>query len=125
MPFAKASGRDLSGRVCCKVSSREVGLGTQRLVVSLGLILLASLGFGQSNPSAFPPNGLLQRITVDGLRAHMSFLADDLLEGRGTGTRGYQLAANYVRAQFEQLGLEPAGDNGTYFQQVRLRQVRP
>src|ERR1700737_1782168 len=98
MPFAKARGRDRSACVCRKVSSWEVGLGTQRLVVSLGLILLASLGFGQSNSSAFPPDKLLQRITVDGLRAHMAFLADDLLEGRGTGTRGYQLAANYVRA---------------------------
>ena len=87
-------------------------MGTQRLVVSLGLILLASLGFGQSNSSAFPPDKLLQRITVDGLRAHMAFLADDLLEGRGTGTRGYQLAANYVRAHFEEMGLKPAGVSG-------------
>ena len=51
----------------------------------------------------------------------MAFLADDLLEGRGTGTRGYQLAANYVRAQFEEMGLKPAGVNGTYFQNVRFR----
>jgi hypothetical protein len=98
-------------------------LGTQRLVVSLGLILLASLGFGQSNSSAFPPDKLLQRITVDGLRAHMAFLADDLLEGRGTGTRGYQLAANYVRAHFEEMGLKPAGVSGSYFQNVRFRRI--
>ena len=55
----------------------------------------------------------------------MEFLADDLLEGRGTGTRGYMLAANYVRAEFEQLGLEPAGEAGTYFQKVRVRQLTP
>ena len=55
----------------------------------------------------------------------MEFLADDLLEGRGTGTRGYMLAANYVRAQFEQMGLEPAGEAGTYFQKVRVRQLTP
>ena len=53
----------------------------------------------------------------------MAFLADDLLEGRGTGTRGYQLAANYVRAQFEEMGLKPAGVNGTYFQNVRFRKI--
>jgi hypothetical protein len=75
-------------------------------------------------PSAFPPQSLLDHITAAGIRAHMAFLADDLLEGRGTGTRGYQLAANYVRSQFEQLGLEPAGENGTYFQNVKLRQVQ-
>ena len=55
----------------------------------------------------------------------MEFLADDLLEGRGTGTRGYQLAANYDRAQFEQMGLEPAGDAGSYFQKVKFRQLIP
>jgi hypothetical protein len=67
----------------------------------------------------------MDRITAQGIRAHMEFLADDLLEGRGTGTRGYMLAANYVRAQFEQMGLEPAGEAGTYFQKVRVRQLTP
>ena len=53
----------------------------------------------------------------------MAFLADDLLEGRGTGTRGYQLAANYVRAQFEEMGLHPAGVGGSYFQNVHFRKI--
>jgi Zn-dependent M28 family amino/carboxypeptidase len=83
-----------------------------------------TLAISLAAPSAFPPQQMLDRITSAGIHAHMEFLADDLLEGRGTGTRGYQLAANYVRAQFEQLGLEPAGDNGTYFQNVKLRQVQ-
>jgi hypothetical protein len=74
--------------------------------------------------SLFPPQQTLDKITVAGIHAHMEFLADDLLEGRGTGTRGYALAANYVRAQFDQLGLAPAGENGTYFQNVHMRQVQ-
>ena len=82
---------------------------TKRLLVSLVLVLTVSFGSAQTSSSDFPPNELLQRITAEGLRAHMAFLADDLLEGRGTGTRGYQLAANYVRAQFEEMGLKPAG----------------
>jgi hypothetical protein len=53
----------------------------------------------------------------------MSYLSDDLLEGRGTGTRGYQLAALYIKSQFEQMGLKAAGDHGTYFQNVRLRNI--
>ena len=53
----------------------------------------------------------------------MAFLADDLLEGRGTGTRGYQLAARYVRAQFEEMGLTPAGTDGSYFQSVHFRKI--
>src|SRR5207244_11279764 len=59
----------------------------------------------------------------EGLRAHMAFLADDLLEGRGTGTCGFQLAADYIRAQFEEMGLRPAGDNGSYFQNVHFRKI--
>ncbi len=55
------------------------------------------------------------------LQAHMAFLADDLLEGRETGTRGYDIAARYVAAQFMQMGLKPAGDPGSYLQTVPLR----
>lgn len=55
------------------------------------------------------------------IEAHMRFLASDLLEGREAGTRGHELAASYVSAQFRQLGLEPAGDRETYFQQVPLQ----
>jgi hypothetical protein len=54
------------------------------------------------------------------LRAHLSFLADDALEGRGTGTHGGLVAAEYIAAQFRRLGLEPAGDSGTYMQHVTL-----
>jgi Zn-dependent M28 family amino/carboxypeptidase len=74
--------------------------------------------------SDYPPKEMLDRITPQGIRANMAYLADDLLEGRGTGTRGYQLAAIYIRARFEELGLEPAGDNGTYFQNIRFRQIK-
>ena len=88
---------------------------TTRLLATLGLVLMVSFGSAQTASSDFPPDELLQRITADGLRAHMAFLSDDLLEGRGTGTRGYQLAANYVRAQFEEMGLKPAGVGGSYF----------
>ncbi len=55
------------------------------------------------------------------LSAHIQFLASDLLEGRATGTRGYDVAALYVAAQFEQIGLLPV-DN-SYFQKVPLRKA--
>jgi hypothetical protein len=54
------------------------------------------------------------------MRADTRFLSSDLLEGRGVGTRGGQLATEYLAAQFELLGAKPAGDNGTYFQKVPL-----
>lgn len=57
--------------------------------------------------------------------AHLKYLADDLLEGRGPGTRGGELAAKYIAAQFETLGLEPAGPDGSYFQPVALVGLKP
>ena len=59
-------------------------------------------------------------ISGERMRAHVKFLASDLLEGRGVGTRGGQLAAAYIASQFEVIGAKPAGDNGTYFQRVPL-----
>ncbi len=50
----------------------------------------------------------------------VNYLADDKLEGRETGTRGYDLAAEYAAKRFREIGLQPAGDNGTYFQNVPL-----
>jgi hypothetical protein len=57
---------------------------------------------------------------ADAIRAHTKFLSSDLLEGRGPGTRGDELTTTYIATQFEALGLEPAGDDGTYFQKVSL-----
>src|SRR3974390_518127 len=57
------------------------------------------------------------------IKAHVRFLSLDLLEGRGPGTRGDALAAEYIATQFALAGLQPAGDNGTYFQRVPLYAV--
>jgi hypothetical protein len=54
-------------------------------------------------------------ISAGSLRGHVSFLASDLLEGRDTPSRGLDIAAEYIAAQFRRIGLEPAGDDG-YFQ---------
>jgi len=59
------------------------------------------------------------------LRAHIKFLSDDLLEGRGPGARGGMLAAKYIASQFEALGLEPAGGERSYFQLVQMIGSRP
>ncbi len=59
------------------------------------------------------------------IRAHIDFLADDLLEGRGAGTRGGEIAAAYIAAQFARLGLEPAGDSGSYLHRVPVISLTP
>jgi Zn-dependent M28 family amino/carboxypeptidase len=58
------------------------------------------------------------------IRAHVKYLASDLLEGRGTGQRGGDIAAEYIAAQFASYGLKPAGDTGTYFQDVPMVGVK-
>lgn len=59
----------------------------------------------------------------ESFRSHVAFLADDRLEGRDTGSRGYDLAALYVASRFEALGLKPAGRDGWY-QQVPFLESR-
>jgi Zn-dependent M28 family amino/carboxypeptidase len=59
-------------------------------------------------------------IDPEKMRAHVRFLSLDLLEGRGPGTRGGEIAAEYIATQFALDGLEPAGDDGSYFQKVPL-----
>ena len=59
-------------------------------------------------------------IDAERIRAHVKFLADDLLEGRGPGLRGSEIAAKYIATQFALDGLRPGGDDGTYFQQVKF-----
>src|SRR5437773_11636505 len=54
------------------------------------------------------------------IREHTRFLSSDLLEGRGVGQRGGQLAAEYIATQLALAGAQPAGDNGTYYQKVPL-----
>jgi Zn-dependent M28 family amino/carboxypeptidase len=69
-----------------------------------------------------PPAARAAAASIDGekIRAHVRFLSLDLLEGRGPGKRGAELAAEYIATQFALEGVEPAGDNGTYFQKVPL-----
>jgi Zn-dependent M28 family amino/carboxypeptidase len=69
-------------------------------------------------PAAVRP--ALDAFSAEAIRAHDWFLSSDLLEGRGPGTRGDELAQNYIAAQFEALGLKPDGDNGTYFQKITM-----
>jgi hypothetical protein len=84
---------------------------------ALLLATVASLAEAAPPP---PPEAALERIEAAGLTARIRFLADDQLEGRGTGTRGYDVAATYVATQLEALGLEPAGEGSTWFQDVPL-----
>ena len=67
----------------------------------------------------------MQNIRPDNIETHVRFLSHDLLEGRGTGQRGGDIAAEYIAAQFALYGLKPAGDNGSYLQKVPLVGITP
>ena len=64
------------------------------------------------------------KVDAEKIRAHVKYLASDELEGRGTGQKGGDLAADYIAAQFKSYGLNPAGENGTYFQNVPMVGVK-
>jgi Zn-dependent M28 family amino/carboxypeptidase len=101
-----------------------------RALLSAGLALAASATLPASAPAqARPPASPGTRVAnaADSMvfKAHLEFLADDALEGRAPGTRGGLLAQKYIGAQFERLGLEPAGDSGTYFQRVPIIALTP
>ncbi len=61
----------------------------------------------------------LDRISADSMKGHLSFLASDLLEGRATPSRGLDLAAEYIAAQFRRYGVAP-GVGDSYFQKVPI-----
>jgi hypothetical protein len=88
------------------------------LAAVLGLAALAAAP--AQSPAPAPAADAVPVIDPAALGAHMRFLSDDLLQGRATGSDGYLIAARYVAAQFEALGLQPAGTDG-YMQDVPMR----
>src|SRR3954469_19311640 len=68
--------------------------------------------------------GSASQISENELRAHIKFLSDDRLEGRGTGAKGGETAALYIAEQFEALGLKGAGAKGSFWQPVSLVGVK-
>src|ERR1700686_2099543 len=103
------------------LKSKQVALLCLRAVVTLALFARTYSVY--ANPDA--AEEAMSTIRPEGIRADMRFLSDDALEGRGTGSRGYDIAAKFMATRFESLGLQPAGDNGSYFQRVPLRLLKP
>lgn len=82
-------------------------------------ISAAALGLAASLALATP--AIAETVDREALERDLAILAADDMEGREAGTRGHERAAGYVAGRFATLGLEPAGDNGTYFQHVPMR----
>ncbi|HEY1192497.1 MAG TPA: M20/M25/M40 family metallo-hydrolase [Gemmata sp.] len=82
------------------------------------LLCAALLAGPAPAPAADPP-----ALSADRIKADIAYLASDRLEGRGPGTRGEELATDYIAAAFKKAGLKPAGGAGSYFQPVPLVRV--
>src|SRR5258705_9937333 len=98
------------------ISKKRSALGVA--VVSALIVAICAVGFSQQQGRPSPA------LNENAIRARIKFLSSDLLEGRGTGARGGEIAASYIAAQMEALGLKGAGANGSFFQPVSLAGVK-
>jgi hypothetical protein len=86
----------------------------KRFLAAVFAAIVAAVAAGQVQP----------KVTANDLKADVSFLASDALEGRGTPSKGLDIAAEYIAAEFRRAGLEPAGDDG-YFQTASYASITP
>ena len=109
-----------------KITSACLVVCASLLVWAEGGAVAGGANGAKGGKSAFSPKlpgtaiVALETITPEHIRWHVRYLSHDLLEGRGTGQRGGDIAAEYIATQFAEYGLKPAGDHGTYMQKVPL-----
>src|SRR3984957_12217736 len=108
-----------------------------RRILLLGQLFAVAALFAQQNPpkpraesrfgSHLPPAAIaaMQSIRPENIEQQVRFLSHDLLEGRGTGQRGGDIAAEYIATQFALYGLKPAGDKDSYLQKVPMVGITP
>jgi aminopeptidase YwaD len=89
---------------------------SKALAPMLALWLLALPGAAQMAQAPAQPSAA----RVQAVRAHMEFLAGEALQGRGSGTRDEHIAVSYAAAQMRLMGLEPAGDGGSFIQNITV-----
>ncbi len=87
------------------------------ILLLMGASLLAAQAQSNLPPAA---QKAMNSIDAEKIRATVKYLSDDKLEGRGTGQKGGDMAADWIAEQFKGYGLAPAGDSGSYFQNVKF-----
>src|SRR3954471_16793306 len=95
--------------------------GVPRRLTALALcafVSLAALAQTPARKAEVPERwrAALEQVSADDMRGHLSFISSDALEGRKTPSRGLDIAAEYIAAQFRRAGLEPAAGDDGYFQ---------
>src|SRR6185295_16693570 len=84
---------------------------TRSITLAAALVATTTVAIAQRSEPDF---------SAERFKAHVTFLADDLLEGREAGTRGHEIAARYIASQFALIGAKPGAKDGSYFQSVAL-----
>ena len=97
---------------------------SRSLAVLATLLTLAPLSLTAQQRGA-PAQRVASAIRAKQIWGPLRFLSDDLLEGRASSSRGGDIAVQYIASQFMALGLEPAGDSGTYIQRVPIVTLNP
>jgi TonB family protein len=88
----------------------------RKLWIALVIVVCSTAGWAERSH--------VPKFDAEKIRAHVKYLASDELEGRGTGQKGGDAAADYIAGQFKSYGLVPAGENNTYFQEVPMVGVK-
>jgi Zn-dependent M28 family amino/carboxypeptidase len=101
-----------------------VAFSLSALIAAAGIFADAERVRAQAKKKVPAAEAPLPMVEKERIRAHVKYLSSDELEGRGTGQRGGDLAADYIGKQFASYGLKPAGDNGTFFQEVPMVGVK-
>ncbi len=89
----------------------------------ISLILLTIIQVSDQNSR--PVKELVDLISADSLKKHISYLGNDSLEGRGTGTIGGHLAAEYIAKHLKKYNILPLGDNQSYYQKIPMHGSQP
>jgi hypothetical protein len=84
------------------------------------MVLPSLLAAQSAPPLKYAPKATTAAITAGDLMSRLFIFADDSMKGRETGTRGHVVSTAYIARELRRLGLQPAGDNGTFFQDVPL-----
>lgn len=87
--------------------------------------LFATTAFSQAPLLSPAVRETMQTLSGETMARHVNFFGHDSLEGRGTGTRGGEIAAAYIAGELAKLGILPAGDEGTYYQQIPMHGSKP
>src|SRR5512141_158810 len=113
----------------CRFSNpRFFGDLMRKLTVLIVCLLLVSGAVAQKRRKVSSARGglpagafaAMHDVNDNRIKADIEYLSSDELEGRGTGAKGGDAAADYIASEFEKAGVKPAGDQGTYFQKVPM-----